>query len=79
MSSLNTNFVVDNLNDVATSPDVTYKGEFYGSYDNARSIAVKGRWMAALGLRGMLYWEAGEDDGDYTLSRAVWNAVKADY
>lgn len=79
LSSLNSNFVVDNWNDAASSPYVTYKGEFYGSYDNPRSIAVKGRWMAALGLRGMLYWEVGEDDADYTLSRAVWNAVKADY
>ena len=79
LSGLNSNFVIDNWNPEARSPYVTYKGEFYGSYDNPRSIAIKGEWAHTKGLRGMLYWEADEDDSQYTLAHAVWNAVMREY
>ncbi|MBR1882425.1 MAG: glycoside hydrolase family 18 [Muribaculaceae bacterium] len=71
----NANWQIDLWNDDARSPYATYKGAFYGSYDNPRSIAIKGEWVRSMGLRGMLYWDCGADDDARTLSRAVWNAV----
>lgn len=70
-------YVIDNWSDAAQCPYVTRNGEFFGSYDNPQSIALKGQWARQLGLKGMLYWECSEDDDNKTLSHAVWNAVMA--
>lgn len=75
----NSNWEINLYDEQAHAAYATYKGQFYGSYDNERSIAFKGEWIHSLGLRGMLYWDCGADDSEYTLSKAVWNAVMKSY
>lgn len=75
LANLGSSYVIDNWSDAAQCPYVTLNGTFFGSYDNARSIAIKGQWANQLGLKGMLYWECSEDDNNQTLAHAVWNAV----
>ena len=77
LDSLGDEYVIDNWSEAAQTPYVTRNGAFFGSYDNAQSIAIKGQWAHQLGLKGMLYWECSEDDDNKTLSHAVWNAVMA--
>lgn len=75
LSSLGSEYDIDNWDNDAKTPYVTLNGNFYGSYDNVRSISIKGTWVGGLGLKGMMYWENSEDDDNNTLARAVWNAV----
>lgn len=75
LASLPSEYNINNWSDAAQTPYVTLNGAFFGSYDNARSIAVKGEWARELGLRGLMYWECSEDDDNRTLANAVWNAV----
>ena len=75
----NKNFEFDLWDEEARTPYAKYKGVFYGSYDNERSIAVKGEWIHSLGLGGLLYWENSEDDADMTLAKACWEAITKDY
>jgi len=75
LASLSSEYDIDNWSDAAQTPYVTLNGVFFGSYDNARSIAMKGQWAHDLGLRGLMYWECSEDDDNRTLANAVWNAV----
>lgn len=79
LAARNSNWEIGLWDDKAKSAYARYKGEFYGGYDDERSIAVKGEWIHSLGMRGMLYWECSEDDDKYTLAHAVWNAVMKDY
>lgn len=57
-------------------PFVKKDGVFWCSFENERSIDLKGQWVNEKGLGGMMYWEASGDDSKYTLSHAVWNAMK---
>lgn len=75
----NPNFEFDLWDEEARTPYAKYKGKFYGSYDNPRSIAVKGEWIHSLGLGGLLYWENSEDDADMTLAKACWEAITKNY
>ncbi|MCR5709224.1 MAG: glycoside hydrolase family 18 [Bacteroidales bacterium] len=61
---------------VASCPYVaTMGGAFYCGYDNPRSIGIKGDWVLAKGMPGLMYWEYDQDDAKGTLRKAVWNAV----
>ena len=71
----NPNFEFDLWDEEARTPYARYKGEFYGSYDNPRSIAIKGEWAHQLGLGGLFYWENSEDDADMSLAKACWNVI----
>ena len=75
LASLPSEYNINNWSDAAQSPYVTLNGVFFGSYDNPRSIAIKGQWARQLGLRGLMYWECSEDDDNRTLAHAIWNAV----
>ena len=75
LASLPSEYNINNWSDAAQTPYVTLNGVFFGSYDNARSIAIKGQWARERGLRGLMYWECSEDDDNRTLAHAVWNAV----
>lgn len=75
LASLPSEYTIDNWSDAAQTPYVTLNGVFFGSYDNARSIAIKGQWAREHGLRGLMYWECSEDDDNRSLANAVWNAV----
>lgn len=75
LASLPSSYNIDNWSNAAQSPYVTLNGVFFGSYDNPRSIAIKGEWAHELGLKGMMYWDCHADDDNLTLSHAVWNAV----
>ena len=80
LATLGAGFSIDNWDSESNTPFVTYNGKFYGSYDNAESISIKGRkFIGGYQMKGMLYWESGEDDARYTLSKAVWNAVMKSY
>lgn len=77
-SSVGYNF--NNWDSEAMCPYVTFNGTFYGSYDNVVSIAAKGeRYIGGGKVRGLMYWDAGADDIDYTLAHACWNAVVKNY
>ena len=70
----------NNWDENAMCPYVTYNGEFWGSYDNVVSIAAKGeRYIGTNRARGLMYWDAGADDIDYTLATACWQAVTKVY
>jgi len=66
---------IDNWDQTASAPYVTYNGQFYCGYDNARSIAIKGEWVLKQGMKGMMYWDYDGDDNVSTLRKAVWEAV----
>lgn len=70
----------NNWDNEAQCPYVTLNGVFYGSYDNALSIEAKGlKYIATGKVRGLMYWDAGADDIDYTLANACWRAVTRKY
>ncbi|MCC8037575.1 MAG: glycoside hydrolase family 18 [Bacteroidales bacterium] len=66
---------IDNWNETAQVPYVTLNGTMWGSYDNPRSIDLKGAYSAARGLRGLMYWCTYEDDKSNTLGVACRDAV----
>lgn len=68
-------YKIDNWSSLAQVPYVTKNGALYYSYDNARSIGIKGNWITGLGMKGMFYWDCDGDDAFETLTKAVWNAV----
>ncbi|MBP5549077.1 MAG: glycoside hydrolase family 18 [Bacteroidales bacterium] len=63
--------------DIASCPyvEVMKGNSFYCGYDNPRSIALKGAWVRAKGMYGLMYWEYDQDDDRHTLAKSVWNAV----
>lgn len=70
----------NNWDEEAQCPYATLNGTFFGSYDNVVSIAAKGEKYIGTGkVRGFMYWDAGADDIDYTLSSACWEAVMKHY
>lgn len=68
-------YEIDNWDEAASVPYVTYKGAYYAGYDNERSIAIKGEWLLDKGMSGIMYWDYDGDDSSGTLRKAVWNAV----
>lgn len=68
-------YKIDNWDNDASVPYVTYKGTYYCGYDNPKSIAIKGDWIRGLGMKGMMYWDYNADDSQHTLCKAVWQAV----
>lgn len=75
LESLGAGYKTDNWDSEAQVPYVSLNGTYWGSYDDERSIGIKGKWAVEKGLAGLMYWEASEDDALYTLSKAAWNAV----
>jgi chitinase len=67
-------YKIDNWDEAASVPYVTYNGQYYCGYDNPKSIALKGEWLLAKGMKGMMFWDYDGDDADGTLRRAVWQA-----
>lgn len=68
-------YKIDNWDNYANVPYVTYKGSYYCGYDNPKSIAIKGDWIRSLGMKGMMYWDYNADDNQHTLCKAVWQAT----
>ena len=68
-------YKIDNWDEAASVPYVTYNGQYYCGYDNERSIAIKGEWLLGLGMKGMMYWDYDGDDSAATLRKAVWDAT----
>jgi len=73
--NLPSSYKIDNWDDDASVPYVTYNGQYYCGYDNKRSIAIKGEWLLELGMKGMMYWDYDGDDNAGTLRKAVWEAM----
>lgn len=59
-------------------PYATRDGSFWCSYDNPRSIKIKGKYVFEKGMRGLMYWEASGDTDSHTLNRAMWEAMKTE-
>ncbi len=68
-------YKIDNWDEAASVPYVTHNGKYYCGYDNEKSIAIKGEWLLAKGLKGMMCWDNDGDDASNTLSRALWEAT----
>lgn len=68
-------YKIDNWDEAASVPYVTYNGQYYCGYDNAGSIAIKGEWLHGIGMKGMMYWDYNGDDNSGTLRTAVWQAT----
>ena len=47
--------------DEAAGAAYAVKGEWFASYDSARSVAGKGTYVKTNGLQGLMYWEYGSD------------------
>ena len=75
IKTLSGDYTIDNWDNTARVPYVTYKGEKYCYYDNPRSIGYKANWALDRGFYGLFYWENDQDDNEYTLRRAVWDSV----
>lgn len=73
--SLGSEYKIDNWDTNASVPYVTKNGVYYCSYDNAKSISIKGKWLLSKKMKGMMYWSYDGDDNKGTLRKAVWNAV----
>ncbi|MDR1526489.1 MAG: glycoside hydrolase family 18 [Dysgonamonadaceae bacterium] len=68
-------YKIDNWDEAASVPYVTFNGQYYCGYDNAKSIARKGEWLLAKDMKGMMYWDYDGDDPAGTLRAAVWEAT----
>jgi chitinase len=68
-------YKIDNWDEAASVPYVTFNGQYYCGYDNAKSITIKGEWLLDLGMKGMMYWDYDGDDSNGTLRTAVWEAT----
>jgi chitinase len=68
-------YTIDNWYETGSVPYVSKDGAVYYTYDNAKSIGIKGKWALSIDLGGMFYWECNQDDDNKTLSKAVWNSV----
>lgn len=74
---LGAEYVKENWDNTSSVPYVSYNGAYYCSYDNPKSIGLKGSWLLSLGMKGMMYWECDQDDSSRTLAKAVWNSTMA--
>lgn len=54
---------------------VNSKGTVVANYEDARSIALKCRFLHQLGMLGAMYWDYDGDDEEGTLRRAVYQGV----
>lgn len=54
---------------------VDEEGDFVCSFDNAKSLEIKCKYLLSRGMLGAMYWEYNCDDADGTLRKAVYNAV----
>lgn len=68
-------YILDNWNETAGVPYITLNGQFWGSYDNERSIAGKARYAARNGLGGLFFWCDYQDDAKFTLLNATWDSA----
>jgi chitinase len=68
-------YKTDNWDEAASVPYVTYNGNYYCGFDNAKSIALKGEWLLQKGMKGMMFWDYDGDDAAGTLRSAVWEAT----
>ncbi|MDR0541011.1 MAG: glycoside hydrolase family 18 [Dysgonamonadaceae bacterium] len=73
--TLGAGYKIDNWDENASVPYVTYNGKYYCGYDNPKSIAIKGEWLLAKGMKGMMFWDYDGDDAEGTLRKAVWEAT----
>ena len=73
--TLGKDYTIDNWDDQAKVPYVTYLGAKYCYYDNARSIAYKTDWALDRKFKGVMYWENDQDDDKFTLRKAAWEGV----
>ena len=70
----------DNWDDNAMTPYAKKGSIFYGSYDNPKSIALKAeKYVGGGRVRGLMYWDAGADDLDYSLATACWKSLRKLY
>ncbi|MPM78653.1 Chitinase A1 [bioreactor metagenome] len=68
-------YKIDNWDNAASAPYVTYNGVYYCGYDNEKSIGVKGDWVLGKGMKGLMFWDYDGDDNQGTLRKAVWKSV----
>ena len=62
--------------DVAKVPYLTdSEGTMYLGYDDAQSVAWKGKFARENGLLGAMFWEYRHDDDAGTLRQALYNAI----
>lgn len=66
---------VYHFDEAAKQSYLTYGGTFAVAYDDVRTIQCKADYVKEKGLGGMMYWEYGQDDGNHTLSNAVWDSL----
>ncbi len=71
--SLSEEYKIDNWDNIANVPYVTKNGTYFCSYDNTKSIGIKADWLNSKNMKGMMYWNSGQDDSNRTLTKAVWN------
>ena len=45
------------------------------TYDDAESLAIRGKYVRDMGLGGVMSWELSGDDEAHTLGKAVWNSL----
>lgn len=71
-----TKYKIDNWDSASSVPYVTEiaTGE-RATYENPRSIVMKGDYARGAGLKGMMSWEYGQDDAKLTLNKAMWQAT----
>ena len=66
----------DNWDDTAKVPYLTdSSGQYLCSYENARSISIKCKYVLDKKMLGMMYWDYDGDDAQGTLRKAVWNSI----
>ncbi len=75
IKKLGSGYKIDNWDDSAKVPYVTYNGARYCYYDNPQSIEYKSKWALGKGFYGIMYWENDSDDSSFTLRRAAWEGV----
>lgn len=68
-------YKIDNWDNAASAPYVTYNGVYYCGYDNEKSIGMKGDWVLGKGMKGLMFWDYDGDDNQGTLRKAVWRSV----
>jgi chitinase len=70
-------YKIDNFDEAASVPYVTTVAgdNYFCGYDNEKSISIKGDWLLAKGMKGMMYWDYDGDDNKATLRTAVWKAT----
>ena len=73
--SLGSDYKIDNWDNIANVPYVTKNGIYFCSYDNPKSFSIKADWLNAKKMKGMMYWNSGQDDARSSLARAAWNNV----